>query len=177
MNRYVELEEMLQFRERKARIQEELRGKYKGLVTMTMAMNIPGPIKTSEDILFAFEVGTRTLEQGVSDSGIIIKEMTGVSENAGFMKFYVLDCADPVLVKELAVGLEETHPLGRLWDIDVYNIEGISMSRSSVSAPARTCFICGQEAKGCARNRTHSVEELMHKVESMIRDYQKHQEV
>ncbi len=45
MNRYVELEEMLLFRERKARIQEELRGKYKGLVTMTLAMNIPGPLK------------------------------------------------------------------------------------------------------------------------------------
>ncbi|NNJ29819.1 citrate lyase holo-[acyl-carrier protein] synthase [Lacrimispora defluvii] len=176
MNHYVELEEMLQFRERKARIQEELRRKYKGLVTMTLAMNIPGPIKTSEDILFAFEVGTRSLEQKISDSGIIIKEMTGVSENAGFMKFYTLDCTDPALVKDLAVGLEETHPLGRLWDIDVYNIEGISMSRASASAPARKCFICGQEAKGCARNRTHSVEELMRKVESMIRDYQKHQE-
>lgn len=176
MNRYVELEEMLHFRERKARIQEELRGKYKGLVTMTLAMNIPGPIKTSGDILYAFEEGTRTLEQGVSDSGIIIKEMTGISENAGFMKFYVLDCTDPVLVKELAVGLEETHPLGRLWDIDVYNIEGISMSRAAISAPVRKCFICGQEAKGCARNRTHSVEELMRKVESMIRGYQKHQE-
>jgi len=176
MNRYVELEEMLEFRERKARIQEELRGKYKGLVTMTLAMNIPGPIKTSGDILFVFEEGTRSLEQKVSDSGIKIKDMAGVSENAGFMKFYVLDCWDPVLVKDLAVRLEETHPLGRLWDIDVYNIEGISMSRIAVSAPARTCFICGQEAKGCARNRTHSVEELMQKVESMIRDYQKHQE-
>lgn len=176
MNKYVELEEMLQFREMKVRIQEELREKNKGLVTMALVMNIPGPVKTSPAILLAFEEGTRMLEQEVSDSGIRIKEMSGVSENAGFMKFYALDSVDPAAVKELAVRLEETHPLGRLWDIDVYNIEGISMSRESLSAPARKCLICGLKAKGCARNRTHSVEELMHKIEGMIEDWRMNQE-
>lgn len=176
MNRYVELEEMLQFRELKVRIQEELREKYKGLVTMALAMNIPGPVKTSPDILLAFEEGTRALEQAVSDSGIRVKEMAGVSENAGFMKFYALDSVDFAAVKDLSVRLEETHPLGRLWDIDVYNIEGFSVSRESLCAPARKCLICERTAKGCARNRTHSVEELMDKVEGMIRDYTMHQE-
>lgn len=176
MIKYVELEEMLQFREMKVRIQKELREKYKGLVTMALAMNIPGPVKTSPDILLAFEEGTRTLEREVSDWGIRIKAMNQVSENAGFMKFYVLDSVDPAGVKDLAVRLEETHPLGRLWDIDVYNIEGTSMSRDFLSAPARTCFICGLEAKGCARNRTHSVEELMEKVANMIQDWKLYRE-
>lgn len=168
MEKYVDLEEMLRFRERKVRIQEELREKHKGMVTMALAMNIPGPVKTSPHILLAFEEGTKTLEQAVSDSGIGMKEMNVVSENAGYIKFYALDCTDPAAVKSLAVGLEESHPLGRLWDIDVYDKEGVSISRESLLAPVRKCLICGQDAKGCARNRTHSVEELLREVEYLI---------
>lgn len=171
MERYVDLDEMLRFREKKVRIQEELRGKYKDMVTMALAMNIPGPVKTSPDILLAFSEGTKALEQAVSDSGIGIEEMAAISENAGYIKFYALYCFDSVQVKELAVRLEETHPLGRLWDIDVYDENGISMSREALSAPVRKCLICGQDAKGCARNRTHSVEELIHEIEKMILDW------
>lgn len=174
MERYVELEEMLRFRETKVRIQEELREKYKGMVTMALAMNIPGPVKTSPDFLLAFNEGTKTLEEAVTDSGIRIKEMAEVSENAGYMKFYALDSFDPAAVKCLAVRLEETHPLGRLWDIDVYDKQGVSMSREILSAPARRCLICGQDAKGCARSRTHSVDELILQVEHIIQDWKTH---
>ncbi|WP_349666911.1 citrate lyase holo-[acyl-carrier protein] synthase [Lacrimispora sp.] len=177
MERYVELEEMLRFRDKKVRIQEELREKYKGMVTMALAMNIPGPVKTSPDFLLAFDEGTKTLEEAVSDSGIRIKEMAGVSENAGYMKFYALDSYDPVAVKCLTIRLEETHPLGRLWDIDVYDKNGVSMSRGILSASARKCLICGQDAKGCARNRTHSVEELIRQVEHIIHDWKIHHEL
>ncbi|MGC6176346.1 citrate lyase holo-[acyl-carrier protein] synthase [Lacrimispora sp. 38-1] len=174
MERYVDLEEMLSFREMKVRIQEELRKKHKGMVTMALAMNIPGPVKTSPDILLAFEEGTKMLEQAVSEAGIRIKERTGVSENAGYMEFYALDSLNPAAVKELAVRLEETHPLGRLWDIDVYDKEGVSISRESLLAPVRKCLICGQDAKGCARNRTHTVEELIREVEHKINDWKMH---
>nr|WP_314462013.1 citrate lyase holo-[acyl-carrier protein] synthase [uncultured Clostridium sp.] len=175
MERYVDLEEMLRFRDKKVRIQEELKDKHKGLVTLALAMNIPGPVKTSPDILLAFLEGTKALEQVVSDSGIGIKEMTGISENAGYIKFYALDCFDPAQVKELAVRLEETHPLGRLWDIDVYDKNGVSTSREFLSAPVRKCLICGQDAKGCARSRTHSVEELIREIKKMIHDWKIHQ--
>ncbi|GLB29973.1 holo-ACP synthase CitX [Lacrimispora amygdalina] len=168
MERYVDLEEMLSFREKKVRIQEELRKKHKGMVTMALAMNIPGPVKTSPDILLAFEEGTKMLEQAVSDAGVRMKEMNVVSENAGYIKFYALDCTDAAAVKGLAVRLEENHPLGRLWDIDVYDKEGFSISRESLLSPVRKCLICGQDAKGCARNRSHSVEELYREVERLI---------
>lgn len=173
MERYVDLDEMLRFRERKVRIQEELRGKYKDMVTMALAMNIPGPVKTSPDILLAFEEGTRSLEQTVSDAGIGINEMIRVAENTGYMKFYALDSVNPAAVKWLAVSLEETHPLGRLWDIDVYDKDGAGIGRESLSAPVRKCLICGQDAKGCARNRTHPVEELVREVNRRILDWKR----
>ncbi len=174
MERYVDLEEMLSFRENKVRIQEELREKHKGMVTMALAMNIPGPVKTSPDILLAFEEGTKMLEQAVSDAGISMKERIRVSENAGYMEFYALDSFNPAAVKELAVRLEETHPLGRLWDIDVYDKDGAGISREFLSEPVRKCLICGQDAKGCARNRTHTVEDLIREVEHKINDWKMH---
>lgn len=61
------------------------------------------------------------------------------------------------------VEFEETHPFGRLIDIDIVILkEGmvVPVSREAFNYAPRQCFICEQTAKVCARNRKHSLEEL-----------------
>ncbi len=64
---------------------------------------------------------------------------------------------DGNLLKKYSIDLEETHPLGRLIDIDV-TLKGQtnSLSRGSL----RKCFLCDKPAFVCGKNRTHSLEEL-----------------
>ncbi len=59
--------------------------------------------------------------------------------------------------KNYAVNLEETHPLGRLIDIDV-TLKGQTQSLSRGSL--RKCFLCDNPAFVCGKNKTHTVGEL-----------------
>lgn len=83
--------------------------------------------------------------------------------------------SDPVKTKRATVKIEETHPLGRLSDIDVATSEKI-ISRTDVFGKNstrifRTCFLCGQPAKYCSRNRAHSFDDLMRFINGTVYSY------
>ncbi|MEY8292793.1 citrate lyase holo-[acyl-carrier protein] synthase [Carnobacteriaceae bacterium 52-44] len=55
------------------------------------------------------------------------------------------------------VNIEENHPLGRLFDLDVLmldqNNEVQGKSRTKLGLPVRRCFLCERPAKDCGRSR------------------------
>lgn len=73
--------------------------------------------------------------------------------------------------KGAAVKIEEEHPLGRIFDIDVYRIDGSPVSRTELDLPYRKCIICGKNAKVCVRQRAHDINEVIGKINSMIENY------
>ena len=73
--------------------------------------------------------------------------------------------------KRLACGIEDTHPLGRLFDLDVIDADGIPLSRTAIGQSPRKCLVCGNDAAYCMRARTHSRAELSAKINEMIEDY------
>lgn len=168
MEEYVTLEEMLCFREEKVRAQDELRKNHKEETVVALGMNIPGPRKTSPIILLAFEEGEKALTRLFADKGLGVSEEVLIKEKAGYLKLYSVMCPDALFVKKMMVQAEETHPLGRLFDIDVYDAEGKGIGRGSVGAPVRKCLICEKDAKMCGRSRNHGVEELYGCVENMV---------
>lgn len=160
----VTLLEVLQFREKKAMIQDQLlSSELKGIV-VSLGMNIPGPIKSSPSIYQAFLEGKKQLEQifFMNHGKIEVKQV--LQEKAGYAAIYLVSGIDKQLMKKRCVSLEETHILGRILDIDVWKEDKTALTRSQVGAPARKCFICNQDAKNCGRNRTHTVQELQTKV-------------
>lgn len=173
MKELVTLEEMLRFREEKVRLQEELQKKHNGSVIVALGMNIPGPIKYSPEIYKAFQAGTKEVADSLSSQGIKVTDETEVAKKEGCLKILSVEHEDPLFVKKIMVDIEETHPLGRLYDIDVYDKEGKGLSREAFGAPVRRCLLCGQEAKVCGRNRSHTVEELYKRVEDIIRAWLK----
>ena len=74
----------------------------------------------------------------------------------------------PRLVKTLCCEIEDTHPLGRLMDIDVVGVD-----RAAIGLPPRKCLLCENEVRYYMRARTHSAEELLGRIEEMIKDYTK----
>lgn len=97
-----------------------------------------------------------------------------MAEQAGNLAFYALSCPEGLdaasFIKKLTVQIEETHPFGRLYDIDVYGMDGKGISRQELGLPVRKCLICDKDAKICGRSRSHSVEELQQKVYEIIQN-------
>ncbi|MFH0993602.1 MAG: triphosphoribosyl-dephospho-CoA synthase [bacterium] len=65
-----------------------------------------------------------------------------------------------------AMQAEETTPLGRLVDIDVYDGEGYSLSRKI----PRRCYVCDEPAMVCGRLRKHTTIELLAAMDAIVRE-------
>lgn len=158
----VVLTDMLQCRERRAQIQDTFIEQYHCPV-ISFCMNIPGPIKTNEQIHAAFESGKTALLTQLEQTSAEIKNFLEIHEKTGDELLLAVDY--PVQeIKNLTTEIEETHPIGRLFDMDVINTDGQKLSRNTY----RKCIICGCQAQECARTRKHSVEEMQAKIEEML---------
>ena len=75
------------------------------------------------------------------------------------------------MIKHATAYLEDTHPLGRLWDIDVICPTSGLIKRSAIRQPVRKCFICDEPAHACSRARRHDANALAQVIEDMAYDY------
>lgn len=166
--RTVALPDMLEAREQRYWMQQELLSRWhKPLLCFTM--NIAGPVKNSDDILRTFRTGQQLLRHQLSIGGIKVLFQAEKIEFTGNEAFYVLDAA-PVAIKRLTAEIEDSTPIGRLFDMDVLEESGRQVSRRELGLSERKCLICGGPAKACSSRRIHSVAELQEKTASIIRE-------
>jgi len=85
-----------------------------------------------------------------------------INKSEGPVLIGVVDM-DPFELKKIAIDIEENHPLGRMFDIDVYDNSFNQVSRSDVGLEPRTCIICGDVAHNCIRSLNHSLDEVRDK--------------
>lgn len=161
--REVTLAEMLSAREERAAAQAELCRSY-GKAVISFTMNIAGPRKTSYGIERAFKRGLSRLRAEISPS-LILYQKTEYRHTGPFAIFAV--DTDAEAIKDIAVGIEEECPLGRLYDIDVISPSGEKLTRRA----ARSCIVCGAPGRECAAGRLHSVAELREATEDLIREH------
>lgn len=164
--REIELEEMLEARDRRIRRQEEILKKYHTTL-ICFTMNIAGPIKYSERIRLGFSAGQAALKRALAAEKIEILTERVSREATGCEGFYAVACA-PESAKKLTTEIEDGSPLGRLFDMDVLRPDGRKVERTELGLPVRTCLICGKPARECARSRAHSVPELQAKTRSIL---------
>ena len=150
------LTEILQAREDRVQKQNALLQRYrKPLLCFTM--NIPGPVKVDRDVQIGFFVGNRLLLDALSPYPILHWEQH--SPITGCEAYYVVDLPAREL-KQLAVDLEDTDPIGRLFDMDVLDIDERKLTREELGHQRRACLICNKDAVVCARSRAHPLEQL-----------------
>ena len=169
----VTLTEVLEFREEKQSMQRSIQGTYPKEIVICLGMNIPGPVKTSSFIFNAFCEGRKALRKAVLEAGGEIKEERILKKNAGYAAGYAIKGIERNSLKKTTVLLEETHPLGRLFDVDVLNENLEPVSRTELEMPGRKCLICNRNAKVCGRSRAHSVQELQEKIKNIIEEWEK----
>ena len=158
----VGIDEVLLSREKRVTIQNEMIKKYK-LPIISFTMNIPGPIKTNDEIKKAFDIGKNLILEKLKENNIEILEVQELNENTG-NELFILANSSAEKIKDITVTIEENSELGRLFDIDVIDVDFEKLSRKSF----RKCLICEEQAQECGRSRKHSVEELQKKVQEIL---------
>ncbi len=154
----MELKEILLAREERAHRQKELLAQYrKPLLCYTM--NIPGPEKNSPLITKGFLLGKQWIDAQFPH--ILHYEQRLLP--TGCEAYYVLDGEEDA-IKELSMEVEQSHPMGRLLDLDVLTPAGEKLSRSQ----PRKCLLCDGDARLCARSRRHSLKDLEKQVTQLL---------
>ena len=149
------LQDILVARENRAATQKRLLAQYqKPLLCFTM--NIPGPVKLDRDVAIGFAVGNWLLQDALQGKLLYSAQHP---RHTGCEAYYVADLSAREL-KQIALELEDIHPIGRLFDMDVLDTDGSKIDRQSLGYPRRQCLICDRDAYECAGRRTHSLEEL-----------------
>ena len=164
----VDLPEMLAGREARAARQQKLLEWY-GAPLICFTLNVAGPVKV-------FPLSVRAFYDGVLAIGVKLAKEIG-EEACSYMQvldhpwgheaYYVVE-EDALTIKKLMTDIEETHPFGRLFDIDVLRPDGTKASRQEIGYGGRTCLICGEDAAFCASTRAHSVAQLQAKTAQLI---------
>lgn len=168
MERTVTLNEMLEARERRASRQQMLFARYP-VPMICFTMNIAGPVKNSPLIRQGFLLGDRCLLEQLNASGLTLLNRERYDEPTGNEAYYLVD-ADPCTLKKIACAIEDGSLLGRLFDMDVLTPSGEKIDRTRLALPPRSCLLCDRPAKGCARSRTHTVEDLQRKTRAILTD-------
>ena len=163
------LNEILESREDRAQKQVELLKEYPySLISFTL--NTPGIIKDNELYRKIHKEGFEQIQNVLSINNFQIKNSEYINKSTGAEGYISVDI-DAELLKNTMVSLEQNHPLGRIFDIDVFDMDHNQMSRSNLGLETRTCFLCNKDARICMREKNHTYEELIAKIEEVSRDY------
>lgn len=148
----VTLQEILLAREKRVRQQQQLLQEF-GCPVICFTMNIAGPIKNTPLIQRGFRAGLDYLEQRIPQD-MILKQILETAKTGNTAMLAVqMDAAN---LKQICTEIEESSPLGRLFDMDVLDQDGSKLSRSTL----RGCIVCGAPGRNCAARRVHSVSQL-----------------
>ena len=185
----ITLEQLLESRDRRAAHQRQLLDARPGRVLLCLTVQLPGSVKQNQLSLAIARAGVEAVREAFEPEYEEFKDLETGYEG------YFLVSLDPLEAKRRTCRLEDTHPLGRLMDIDVLrharpdraspgfmasekgteicSIPTEAISREDIGLEPRRCLLCGNEVRFCMRAHTHTQEELLAKIEEMVNSYLK----
>lgn len=168
MEKMVSLMEVLDAREKRVIRQQELLAQF-GMPLISFTMNIAGPVKNSPLIRRGFELGRKWVKEELSMAGANCVHYEEINAVTGNEAFFAVDM-DPLSLKMLTTEIEDRCALGRLFDLDVIRLNQEKVDREELGLSGRTCLICDQPSKACARSRIHTVEELQTRTKEILKE-------
>lgn len=161
----ITLQELLGSRDRRARRQGELLSQFPGRALLCLTVQLPGPEKKNALSLKIARAGVEAVGKRFNP---VFEEINDLQ--TGFEAFFIVD-GQPLEVKKAAAEIEDTHPLGRLMDLDVIGPEG-PLGRASIGLQERRCLICEKPARYCMRAGSHTQDELMARIKQLVSSYE-----
>ena len=172
----VTVNDILNARDKRVRRQKELLSRF-GSTVICFTMNIAGPVKCDPLIEEGFLVGISQIKAQLNGESVPILHFEEERIFTGCTAYFAVS-GDPLFIKKLTSEVEDSSPIGRLFDIDVIRNDGTKVSRTELGFEARRCLICDNPAMVCSSSRAHSVSELQEKTHSLLTEvvYEKYAE-
>lgn len=140
---------------------------------ISLCLVIPGAIKNSSGAHYLFNQAIQALHHCLSTNNITIVNEQHYDQITGFEAIISVACQTEKL-KQFCIDIEDNHPLGRLWDIDVIDpTTQQSLSRAQFEQRPRQCLVCDEVAKICGRAKRHSLDEIFTAIQNKIIHYGK----
>ena len=187
----VTLEQLLKSRDNRAKHQKDLLDSYPGRSLLCMTVQLPGPEKRNRTSLAIALAGVEAVRNAFTPEYEELRDL-----ETGYEAYFLVSLPAPD-AKRLACRIEDTHPLGRLMDIDVlcasvsptagenYFSQGFAknhfspaiaepthadaISRQDIGLEPRKCLLCDNEVRYCMRAKTHTTAELLARIEEMVK--------
>lgn len=167
----VDLKTVLEARDVRVERRNRIFGKWsRPLVSVSIVM--PGPVKDCAASRFLRDTALSALVQALGCRGWSA-EIGEILNGAAGPEAIISVAAAPIALKSLTVEIEDAHPLGRLWDLDVIDPATSVVSRHSLGLPPRRCLLCSAPAHACARSRAHSLAELLTAIRQVVEAYRR----
>ena len=163
----ITLDQLLASREERASFQKELLKSYPGMTLVCLTVIMPGKVKRNLQSLIVAQAALTALVCAFGDSMLKLE----VRDRQTGYEAYLETTLSHGEAKRKTCSIEDTHPLGRLFDLDVIDADGVPISRETIGLNPRKCLICDNEARYCMRNRTHTLSELSARIDEMIEAY------
>lgn len=157
---------ILASRDARHRHQQELLAANAGKALLCLTVIMPGAEKRNALSLTVADASLEALRAAFPGVDIEERDLP-----TGF-EAYLLVPMSPLEAKRLAVRIEDSHPLGRLFDLDVVTPQG-PLSRRDIGEAPRRCLLCGREARLCMRSHAHTHDELMVRIREMVEAWNK----
>lgn len=160
----ITLEQLLASRDARRDMQQRLMAAHPGLALVCLTVVVPGSVKRNRQSLTVARAAVEALRAAFHPAeGLMMERDLATGYEA-----YVLVALTPEEAKRTACRIEEEHPLGRLFDIDVMRHDGVPMTRAEVGGSVRRCLVCGREARFCMRNHSHTQQELWQRIDALV---------
>jgi len=163
----VTLEKLLSSRDERVSHQKELQRRHPDGTLVSLTVVMPGKVKRNFQSLIVSGAALSALVARFG-SDMLYAETRDLS--TGFEAFLLTSLSEEDAKRAVCV-IEDEHPLGRLFDMDVIGKDGTPLSREAVGRKPRKCLLCEHDARWCMRNHTHTQQELQAKIDQMIADY------
>lgn len=157
------LNNILEARENRA----SLRFKFSdnGFATLSLSLNIPGYPKSNDETSIFFNQIFIEIKRYLEANRVLVlfDKIEKINDEAG--DFLILPIhkkySDLPSIKQITEKFEESHKLGRLIDIDIFDNQPMPIS----SGKEKLCYFCHEHsAVYCMRNKSHTYKDLREKV-------------
>lgn len=161
--------DILDSKERRAEKQSLLIDKYnKTLISFTL--NIPGREKYNKIYRDIHIEGINIIKKRLNTENIDVLYIEEKEYPTGREGYIVVDDKADKL-KKISIDIEEGHPLGRIFDIDIFSRKNEQISRSDLGTRARRCLLCDNDARICMREKNHTYKELIENINKIWLEY------
>lgn len=166
----ITLDQLLASRDRRVERQAALLEGNPGSTLICLTVQFPGRVKRTPESLIVAEEGVNAL---LDTFGSSVRMLRKFDPETGFEAYMLVDKPSSE-AKKATCGIENSHPLGRLMDIDVIVLSEngpVPLSREDFGFPPRLCLLCNSPVRECMRKGSHSKEELIEAMNRMVSSY------